>query len=589
MTHAEAPTVPPIHLYQIVLASLFIFVATLMTFVNSVNAEFVNWDDDVYVTENPIVQQLSADNIEKIIWETHFYAWIPLTLFSHACDVAWWGLNPKGHHLTNVLLHSCNALLFFVACMMMFDARVHTHGDHRKFFERLTPAVLVGSAAGAMLFAMHPQRVESVAWVSGRKDLLCAFFLLLSLGAHIRWKISARQAWRFGSLASFAFALMSKPAAAPFPFALILVDLWLGQEENSPRKNSPRESSPRENSPRENSPRDVIIANLKNTIPFFVLSLVVGVIALGAAAGGTENVVGELSRVERVMLPLYALSFYVWKMIVPLDLSPVYPEMYRWLLYASPVMLLVIGYACFVLWEKKKTGLVTALLLYALMLLPTFLGLRSGMQPLADRYSYLSTMSLFVFVGGSIEWLWRKSAASSGKFYQREMLFAVLLVVSAVSAFRTIRHTAIWNNSTILWSYALVGSPSTRDEFDERKPYMKPNYLDARINLGAALYAANQKPKAWEEFAAVLAFDSCNADAHYNLGMLLAESGNEQNAREAFAKTTLCDPSYAKAYHNLGVLYAQQDSVASVDMFRRAARLGFSDAQLLLRQRGIPW
>jgi hypothetical protein len=551
---------------RIVLVSIFIFVATVMSFVNSVNAKFVNWDDDVYVTENPVVQELTPANIERMVSETHYYAWIPATLISHAFDFAIWGMNPKGHHLTNVLLHSFNAVLIFFLCLNLFGAG---QSDNRQHRARGSTSIIVGSMFAALLFSMHPQRVESVAWVSGRKDLLCCFFLLWSLISYLRWKASGKDIWQVASLVSFAVALVSKPAAVAFPFVLILVDIWCAE------KTSAR--------------RDTIVANLKDKIPYFLLSALVTVITMVAAFGGTADVVSELNSIERILLPVYSLCFYLWKLIVPLDLSPVYPELESVLLYLSPVIVVAIGYGCLNLWRKKQWGLPIALIIYAVILLPTLVGLRTGMQPLADRYAYLSTIGLFAFVGGCIEWLWRKSAASGGKLYQREALAIVLLMLTAMSAYRTIRHTAIWNNSISLWSHALRYSPSTEGEYRNRAPYMKPNYLDARINLGTAFYAAEEKEKAWGHFESVLALDSCNADAHYNLGILLTEGGDQKSAEQAFARTIVCDPSYAKAYHNLGTLFAQRDSSSSVEMYRRAARLGVSESQVLLRQRGMRW
>lgn len=540
----------------------------MMSFVNSVHAEFVNWDDDVYVVNNPLVQKFSAGNIEKMFTQTYYYAWIPLTLLSHAVDFAVWEWNAKGHHLTNVVLHSANATALFLVCLLLFDAG-RTGDDVRPLFYRLAPSIVVGSAIGAMLFAMHPQRVESVAWVSGRKDLLCAFFLIPSFGAYVRWRMSSYERWRWISVALFALALLAKPIAAPFPLVLLAVDLWLGRNKSR----------------RQFSTAQMLVSKA----PFFALSIIVGAIAIVAASGGSVNVLAELNRIERILLPIYTLCFYVWKLIVPLDLIPIYPELERWLLYLSPFAVALTVYGCSHLWKQQRRGIVIALVSYALMVLPTMLGLGTGMQPLADRYSYLSTITLFVLVGGCIEWLWRKSGLSRGKLFQREMFAVLLLAICAVAAYRTIRHTGVWKNSIEVWTQVLRYAPATKEEHDARKPYMKPNFLDARINLGAAYYAADNKDKAWESFSSVLMLDSCNADGHYNLGMLLVEGGEVADAERAFTNAITCDPQYAKAFHNLGVLSAGRDSLKSLEMFRGAARLGFADSQVLLRQRGEQW
>jgi len=199
-------------------------------------------------------------------------------------------------------------------------------------------------------------------------------------------------------------------------------------------------------------------------------------------------------------------------------------------------------------------------------------------------------MPIFIFVGGCVEWLWRKSAMSPGKLYQRKVVIAALLILCAVSSYRTIRHTAIWNNSVSLWTHALRYAPATREEFESDKPYMKPNYLDAYTNLGAAYYAANHKEKAIEQLNNALLLDNRFADAHYNLGNLLFEQGDVEGATVGFKNTIVCDSTYAKAYYNLGIIYAKKDSVEqAVESFRRAARLGFPDAQKVLSERGYSW
>ncbi len=555
---------------HIIIASFFIFFCTMMSFINSANGDFVNWDDDAYIVENPLFQSPTFDGIQRLFTQTYYYAWIPITLLSHAIDVAVWGMNPKGHHLTNILLHSFNAVSFFLVCMALFDAARGRRDDKPSFLAPLANPIIAGAAVGALLFAVHPLRVEPVAWVSGRKDLLCAFFLLPSFGAYLRWKDQRSVRWFVASLVLFALGLLSKPMAAPFPLVLVLVDVFLMRNDVG-RKNSAAQI-------------------LKDKIPYFLLSVLAGVMTMLAASGGKVNVVGELNRFERIMLPAYSLCFYMWKLIVPLDLSPIYPELNRVLFYLTPVLLPAIAYGCFALLEKKQPAALITLSSYAIILLPTFLGLSSGMQPLADRYTYLSTIPIFIFVGGCVEWLWQKSAMSPGKLYQRKVVTAALLILCAVSSYRTIRHTAIWNNSVSLWTHALRYAPATREEFESDKPYMKPNYLDAYTNLGAAYYAADHKEKAIEQLNNALLLDNRFADAHYNLGNLLFEQGDVDGATVGFKNTIVCDSTYAKAYYNLGIIYAKKDSVEqAVESFRRAARLGFPDAQKVLSERGYSW
>ncbi len=554
---------------HIIIASVFIFVATVMTFVNSVNASFVNWDDDVYVTENPHIQSLSSENIRWIFTNPYYYSWIPLTLCSHAVDVAVWGLNARGHHFTNVLLHSVNAVLFFLVSLIVMDA-AKRRGNERRDYALFTSSVFVGSVTASLLFAMHPLRVESVAWVSGRKDLLCGLFLLPSFGAYLLWKLRARKSYLLASIGLYLLAVLSNPAAMPFPFILILTDVWLIHR---------------------NADRRISLSRLfVDKLPFLAIAIAAIVMSVQGTSRGSENLFAALSLIERLLLPAYIIVFYVVKLLVPTDLSPIYPELKRWILFISPVVAIAGAYGCFVLLKKKYGVVVLAIISYVVILLPTFPGVSSGPQPIADRYTYLSMLSIFFLVGGTVEVLWGKSALSRGKKYQREMFIVLLLIVCAASSYRTIRHTAIWNNSVSLWNQALLYAPASRAEFDERKPYMKPDYLDARVNLGAAYLEANNRNKALEQFTTALIFDSCCAAAHYNIGNLLHERKETDRAMESFRRAIACNPGDAKAHYTLAVLLANSGNFsAAFESMRKAAQLGFPEAQEALKAQGYGW
>ncbi len=555
---------------RIVLVSMFVFAATMLTFVNAVHADFVNWDDDVYVTSNPRVQHLTPDTVAWMFTHPYYYAWTPLTLLSHALDVAVWEMNPFGHHLTNVVLHAFNAVWLFWVGMLVF-ARTHSERSGSPvLLERITAAMIVGSAIAALLFATHPLRVEPVAWVSGRKDLLCVFFLLPAFGAYLLWRFKEIEAYLVAVHVLFALALMSKPLAVVFPFVLVMLDAWwLHDPSKKP---------------------DLLSVVVEGKLLLFLMSIVVAVVTFIGAGRGPANVVGELTLIDRFFLPTYAIAFYLWKTIVPLDLSPVYPDVPRAWLYVSGLLFVGITYGCLVLMGKQRAGAALAFFTYVALLLPVFLGLASGAQPIADRYTYISMISIFLFVGGCAYWVWSTSAASPGKWYRREALAFVLLLLCGISAYRTIRHLAIWNNSVSLWSHAVRYAPTTPQEYERRRPYLRPHYPDAFTNLGTAYYYAGDAEKAMEQFHHILTFDTCNADAHYNLGTLEYERGNPEASKQRFERAVACDSTYAKAYYNLGIIYAKRDSTAqALAMFQKAARLGMLDAQRVLGASGYRW
>lgn len=554
----------PLHLF---LASIFVFVATMMTFANAVRADFVNWDDDVYVTENPYVRELSRENAARIFTQPYFYSYIPVTLLSHAADVRIWGMNPKGHHLTNVVLHSFNAVWFFLASVLFLALRRNNDAGTSRFMERVTLPLILGAVIGTMLYATHPLRVEPVAWVSGRKDLLCAFFLFPAFGSYLLWREGRGTVWFVATHLLFVCALLSKPIAATFPLLLVLVDVfWPGRRL-----------------------RLLPLARriVSGKLLLFLFGATIAIITFLAAPPGKVNVLGDLNPVQRALFPLYSLVFYLWKTIAPVETSPIYPDLNRFLLYAAPVLLAGTAFLCVVMIKRSLYGVAAALLSYGILLFPTFLGLSSGMQPLADRYSYLATAGIFLFLGGSAEWLWQVSTNGS---FRRRITLILLVVLCGISAYRTIRHIAIWNNSIALWSHAVWFAPTTREEFNDRRPYLKPDYLDAYLNLGVAHAAAGNTQNAIEQFNTILTLNPTNADAHYNLGTMLYEQGKVDSARVCFLRAIAGDSTYAKAYFNLGVLYAYTDSSAIADeWFVKAARLGYTDAQQVLLKKGKSW
>ncbi|MDL1892344.1 hypothetical protein FBQ87_05570 [Sphingobacteriales bacterium CHB3] len=556
---------------HILITSVFIFVATMMTFVNAVNSDFVNWDDDAYIVKNPHIRQLDGTTVSWAFSNSYFYSWIPLTLLSHATDVALWGLNPKGHHFTGVLLHSFNATWIFLAGVLLFRLG-ESASKHSAYVMRggFTAAMLLGSGVCALLFAMHPLRVESVAWVSGRKELLCTFFLVPAFASYFFWRFRRRERWLVATYILFALALLSKPVAVMFPFVLVIVDAWWLK--------------------RGETKSALFGYFVEGKILMMLMSAAVVLINMSGPRGVAGNVFGEIGIVERLLFFPYAVLFYVWKMLAPFDLSPVYPELNRTLLLLSPLVLVAAGYALFALKAKRRTGLATAFLAYIVFIAPTFVGVPTGLQPLADRYTYLSTIPLFLFVGGCGEWWWRRSSSSPGKLYQREALFVLLFILCGINAYRTVRHVSIWHNSVSLWSQAVRYAPSSRNEFEARKPYLKPDYLDALTMLGTAYYDSQNPEKAADAFRMIVLLDSCNAEGYHRLGYIQAGQGLIDSSKASFKKAIACNVRHAKAHFDLGMLLTQQDSLsAALPSLRTSARLGFHDAQEFLRVRGIEW
>lgn len=553
---------------HVVLAALFIFASSMMTFVNAVDTEFVNWGDDVHVTQNPHVRQLTAGNLKLIFSETYFLSWIPLTVISHAADVAVWGMNAKGHHFTNVLLHGFNAVWIFLTGLLLF--RVAAPDTPRSDAGALTPAIVLGSGMCALLYAMHPLRIEPVVWVSGRKELLCVFFLAPAFYAYLSWKLRRRILPLVLAHVFFAGALLSKPAASVFPLLLVLVDMWWMKKRTGGIQ--------------------VLHTIADGKVLMWGMSLAVVVVTAPQPDASAVAVLEDLSSVERAFFPAYAIMFYVWKTFAPFELSPIYPDVNKTLMHLSPLAVVLTVHAVAVLAKRRHTGFSVAFLAFVILLIPSFLGLAAGLQPVADRYTYLAAIPLFLFFGACGEWVWRKTTSSSGRLYQREAIFIVLFIFCGINAYRSIRHISIWNTSVLLWRQATLYAPKDRQEYQDRKPYFKPDYIDAMTKLGEAYLATGRVAEAAVQFRTAVALSPAHAGANYRLGALQAKEGSIDSAKVSLRTAIALEPTLSDAHYELGLILADEDSAdAALAAFRAAARKGNDKARKLLTGQAIGW
>ena len=461
-------------------------------------------------------------------------------MLSHASDVAVWGYRPLGHHLTNVLLHSVNAAWVFLLGLALLRAR--------------RPAV-IGMAFAALLFAVHPLRAESVSWISDRKDLLCVFFLLPAVAAYLRYA-SARESgyaarWYAASFALFALAALSKLIAVMTPFLLLLLDwLWLYR---------PRTSRAR---------------LLLEKVPFFLVSLILAIVSAGLSpAGKKAYAVAHLTGAETWLYPFHSLTFSLVKTLLPIHLGPIYPRVgFAWEVLGLAVFLTITGICA---WQARRgrNGVLLAWLAYLLLLIPNVAGLSSGMQPVADRYSYLSTISLFLLLGGFIASAWEK-----GSVRRRLAIGVAFGALVVILAGLSVTQIPRWKSSITLWESAIAGAPAQRD------------YADAYLNLGAAYAESHRPADARRILERAREIDPSNAEVLYNLGVLVYLNGDRERAVRLFQDATRADPRHAKAFFNLAIILDELGRDAeAVSAMRQAARLGSRDAQDALTSRGFSW
>lgn len=537
-----------------------IILITFLVFSGTIRFDFVNFDDSIYVARNPLVQTLSWANVRWLFTNVYYHQYIPVTMMSHAIDYAVWKSDARGHHLTNVILHSLNAgWVFLVGLLAIGIARQRSsvHIESSSFSGLVGSLPLFGGAAAAFLFSLHPLRVESVAWVSDRKDLLCVFFLVPSFIAYIRYAslrdTSIARRWFVLCLSLFILALLSKLIAAVVPALFLLLDyLLLPKEWRRP-----------------------LTRLIREKMPMLIPAVIVGIISIIAAPHAKVNViVGKLSGVETWLFPFYSLFFYIQKTLLPVGLAPMYDSVGVGVMVMSFVVVVGIAGVCTVALLRRSYVPMLVFATSAIILLPTIAGVSSGSQPFADRYFYLAAICVCILAGGGVQTLWDRETKSASRIIL-STITAVILVVLGLLASRQLEH---WKNSETLWTYVLKnGSPSVE-------------YMDGYINLEQAYLKAGKYDEAEQVFKRAVAIDSTGADAYFNMGYVWYYRGQLDSAMSLFRKTVRLDSMYAEAYYNIGVInIAMKNQPAAVDSLKKAARLGFRDAQQVLTNEGIQW
>jgi hypothetical protein len=482
--------------------------ATILAFEEVRLNRFVLFDDDHYVTANLHVK--SGLTLESVSWAfttTHSYNWHPVTWLSHMLDIELFGLEPAGHHLTNLLLHVLNALLLF--------------GLLERTTRRLWPSAFV-----AALFALHPLHVESVAWISERKDVLSTFFGLLAICAYVDYA-------RRGEIASYvltalllALGLMAKPMLVTLPLLFLLLDYWPLERIGRHREG-------------DVYPRRPITRLILEKIPLLAIS------ALSCAA--------TLVAQQRVMaiqegLPIglrlanavVSYALYVWKAVWPSRLAAHYPHPNLpggtpWTAWeVGGAALLLLGMTAWAIRASRQRYGIVGWLWYLGMLVPVIGLVQVGNQAMADRYTYLPLVGLFVIIAwGAAELI---SRWSSRQILLRRLatVCAVSMLVACIAATRS--QVRYWRNSVSLLERALEVSPTN---------------AQVHYDLGIVLGRRGRIDDAIEHYRDALRVAPGHFRAHNNLGIMLAKQGRFDEAVHHYREALRLEPRFTLARHNL--------------------------------------
>jgi tetratricopeptide (TPR) repeat protein len=522
------------------------------------NHSFVNYDDTLYVTKNPHVQAgLTSKDIAWSLTTTHGGNWHPLTWLSHMLDCHLFGMDPGWHHFSSLLFHTANALLLFLALNRM------TGGLWR-------------SAFVAGLFALHPLHVESVAWVAERKDVLSTFFLFLTLLSYV-WYVERRGFYRYLLvILCFVLGLMAKPMVVTLPFVLLLLDYWpLGRLPVGRLQGASLTAT----DPLMTSRNVVSQARhlFWEKIPFFIVAAVSSVITY--VAQDSHNAVKTLTKFPleyRLANGLVSYTNYLAKMVWPKDLAVFYPHPGQslpiWQAVLAGLILLVISITVIRL-GRRHPYLPVGWLWYVGTLVPVIGLVQVGEQAMADRYTYVPLIGLFVVIA------WGVPDLVSGWAYGRTALAitaAVILSVLMVSTWKQLHH---WQSSTALFEHTLAVTESnsvahfglgnalleegkTAEAIHHYSEVLRldPGYVGARINLGIALLDQGRPADAMNHLFEVLKIYPHDGRVHLNLGVALARQGRTAEAMDHYFNASLQDPVNASlAYYNIACEYAKQN------------------------------
>ena len=562
-------------------------IMVLAVFSQVVRHDFVNYDDNEYVYDNAIVRGgLSMEGLRWAFTKVHSDNWHPLTWLSHMLDCQLYGLKPAGHHLTNVLLHAANTVLLFLAMRSLTALFPVRHPVRRS----LLPSVALAKGGGedecsksdgvwrsaivAAIWAIHPLRVESVAWIAERKDLLCGLFFMLTLWAYARYVRSGR--WERGlqnALGSihywlvvlfFALGLMSKPMLVTLPFLLLLLDYW-----------------PLARTKSFLNPTSYFL--LLEKLPLFLMSVAscaVTVFAQQTAMMDTE----KLSLLTRSANAAVAYVIYLKQTVWPVGLTAFYP----WpktsldLVTAGGCLLLLAAISVVVYRQRNRAPFaVVGWLWYLGMLVPVIGLLQVGNQAHADRYTYLPQIGLLVMG----VWILAELSCSvfpstdEGHTKIRSYLLpggalAIVLLALGICTWNLLPH---WRNSVSLWTrnFRLVyPNPLTcnnlgaalmkSDRLQEagamfRKALeLDPNYEQAHLNLGAILAPQGRITEAMRHFRRALELDPENPHTHYYMGLTHMAEWKLEEAVKSLQTSVRLKPDHADAHGNLAAVLIKQ-------------------------------
>jgi tetratricopeptide (TPR) repeat protein len=518
------------------LPPLIVALATFAAFAPALRAAFVTWDDDRNFTDNPYYRGLEWRNL-RWMWTTfHMGHYHPLSWMSLGLDYLLWGMNPAGYHAVNLLLHSANAVLFYFIARRLL-ARASAGTDET--------TVRLGAAFAAVIFAVHPLRVESVVWITERRDVLSGAFYLGSLLLYLRSRDDDRAHPTRDyclAVAMFVLALLSKATAVTLPAALLILNIYplrrLGAEQGWVTTAAQR----------------VYL----EIVPFGLLAVGTSLLSIVALHPGHQ-----LSFAAKLAVSAYSLRFYLWNSLAPSGLAPLYempkkvdPLAARYLVgYACVIGLSVVAWLARRRWPAVTTGWIA----YLVISLPLLGVVQNGPQIAADRYTYQAALAIGAVAGAGL--LVAMSRAG------RTAAWGAAAIVGVYGAL-TWRQTLVWHDSQSLW---------------ERVLEIDPQSSIAQTAIANVYHKQGRFAEAIDHYRTAIALDPESMEVQNNLGVALAHEGKYAEAITYYERAVAHKRDYYEAHNNWGAALAQLGDLAgAIDQYRQALAIkpDYADAEV---------
>ncbi|HSY17954.1 MAG TPA: tetratricopeptide repeat protein [Candidatus Acidoferrales bacterium] len=547
---------------------VFLAVVIFAVFGQALHFGFVNLDDDLYVTENPLVKAgLTAHGLAQVFTQPMCSFYHPFTMITLMLDAQIYGENAGGYHLTNLLIHAVTSIILFLALRQM-------------------TGTLWSSAFIATMFAVHPLHVESVAWVAERKDVMGGLFFALTLWAYVRYAQKPFSFVRYlAMLALFAVGLLCKPTIVTLPCVMLLLDFW-------PLNRMRGETS--------GVSFKAVRLLIVEKIPLFLMVVVACIMTI-VAEGKTITPPGKLPLSLQLENVAVSYGTYFARTFWPAGLTPYYPYpqhgLPAWEIAGSLILLGVVSITALLLW-RRRPYLLVGWLWYLGMLVPMIGLFQVGGFARADRFTYLPQIGLGLMIAFATADL---TATWGGR---RKILAGAMAVMVALLAVGSWRQTSFWRDSETLWRHTLDCNPENSfahnslgaalslgghpaeaiDQFQSALD-LNPGLAEAHYNLAVALSAQNRTDEAVQSYQKAIALKPGYAEAENNLGILLAGQGHAEEAVQYFNKALADKPDYAEADNSLGIMSGSAGRLdEAVQFFQKAiaARPDYADAHFNL-------